>query len=930
MFNIKMACVIALLLSVTAWAQTAEPVAHYTFAEGAGEVVNDIAGNGNNGQIHGAKFIKGKAGSALRFNGETDYVEFGDAPGLKFTDTVAISAWIYPESVPDKHSQIVGRKESAFGLYQCIMLQSVLAWAVPNYRVYCSAPMGRKQWNHVAMTFNGKVLELYINGGLRHARESFGEPISNDGAFRIGGAPPGSREACFKGLLADVKIYDRALSADEITHAFTEKPGLTEEEIAAILAEEVKKLAFTNELLAKPDTYDLDKRVVVALDFSGLGELPAGSRAVVALGRQGNAGALQKKDVELPTASLEASVTFTDLELLAGEYQVRAKVVNQDSQQIGTDSEGTFTWSRESAWPDQTAGMKVLNNFVTELLDVKLPDESEYTFTNPRAGWIFVASTAKVKTGARLRIGVGAKAREEALIDHGEGQPPTVEAMRFLPAGPHRLIIGRQGGPVLEKLVVRAIPHLAYSGFPRTSAIKNYGPYDWEYLEKQNVLANVNTIVARVHPYLAPKYEQWAGQGKKWIDDVSLPYSKKAGHDLMAEEVYQYWTKKPGFEQPFVNGVMGNEFHGGSAAEWAAWSGAVRKIHANEQFADRGVYPYCGALYQDSAGAEFLRMCMDFGYWFSWEIYLAEQRTEYGARKFLEKELKVHVQGWKAAIPGSERYLIMNFAHLLSAPPLSTNVNPGVDFKVYMEMMFNLLANDREFFGLGGIQEYHAAYADEEYVRWVAKLFRHYCIEGKTSLLSSDPYILTHIENPDFDNGLKGWTVSGAGEDSIGVKYLDAFGSLQGRYYNYKQAPDHGNRFLWMKSSRLRPNVCSQEIRNLQPGKLYSVKALSGDYADLLNGKDAKKLLALSVSIEGAEVIAEKSFQEEWRSNEPSAMGARGGTYYYWMNLHRVVFRATSGHAQLVISDWVGGREPYGPDGQEIICNFIEVQPYLE
>ncbi|HCN07743.1 MAG TPA: hypothetical protein DIT01_07395, partial [Lentisphaeria bacterium] len=396
------------------------------------------------------------------------------------------------------------------------------------------------------------------------------------------------------------------------------------------------------------------------------------------------------------------------------------------------------------------------------------------------------------------------------------------------------------------------------------------------------------------------------------------------------EEVYQYWTKKPGFELPFVNGVMGNEFHGGSAAEWAAWSGAVRKIHANEQFANRGVYPYCGALYGDSAGAEFLRMCMDFGYWFSWEIYLAEQRTEYGARKFLEKELKVHVQGWKAAIPGSERYLIMNLAHLLSAPPLSTNVNPGVDFKVYMEMMFNLLANDPEFFGLGGIQEYHAAYADEEYVRWVAKLFRHYCIEGKTSLLSSDPYILTHIENPDFDNGLKGWTISGAGEDSIGVKYLDAFGSLQGRYYNYKQAPDHGNRFLWMKSSRLRPNVCSQEIRNLQPGKLYSVKALSGDYADLLNGGDAKKILALSVSIEGAEVIAEKSFQEEWRSNEPSAMGARGGTYYYWMNLHRVVFRATSGQAQLVISDWAGGREPDGPAGQETICNFIEVQPYLE
>ena len=150
MCNIKMACAVALSLCLTAWADRAEPVAHYTFAEEAGETVNDASGNGNNGQIHGARFITGKAGSALRFNGETDYVGFGDAPGLKFTDAVAITAWIYPESVPEKHSQIVGRKESAFGLYQCIMVQSVLAWAVPNYRVYCSAPMGRKQWNHVA------------------------------------------------------------------------------------------------------------------------------------------------------------------------------------------------------------------------------------------------------------------------------------------------------------------------------------------------------------------------------------------------------------------------------------------------------------------------------------------------------------------------------------------------------------------------------------------------------------------------------------------------------------------------------------------------------------------------------------------------------------------------------------------------------------
>ena len=77
-------------------------------------------------------------------------------------------------------------------------------------------------------------------------------------------------------------------------------------------------------------------------------------------------------------------------------------------------------------------------------------------------------------------------------------------------------------------------------------------------------------------------------------------------------------------------------------------------------------------------------------------------------------------------------------------------------------------------------------------------------------------------------------------------------------------------------------------------------------------------------------MIADKSFQEEWRSLYPSTMGAPGGTYYYWMNLHRIVFRAKSERAELVISDWLAENKPGGPIGQEIIYNFIELQPYLE
>ena len=45
--------------------------------------------------------------------------------------------------------------------------------------------------------------------------------------------------------------------------------------------------------------------------------------------------------------------------------------------------------------------------------------------------------------------------------------------------------------------------------------------------------------------------------------------------------------------------------------------------------------------------------------------------------------------------------------------------------------------------------------------------------------------MLTHIENPDFDDGVRGWTLSAAEEGSMAVKGMDSYGMLQGRYYNY-------------------------------------------------------------------------------------------------------------------------------------------------
>src|SRR5262249_30412010 len=118
----------------------------------------------------------------------------------------------------------------------------------------------------------------------------------------------------------------------------------------------------------------------------------------------------------------------------------------------------------------------------------------------------------------------------------------------------------------------------------------------------------------------------------------------------------------------------------------------------------------------------------------------------------------------------------------------------------------------------------------------------------------------------------------------------------------------------------------SQTIRDLEPGRLYSLKMFSCDYHDLVNPRaknreEANPFIG-SVVLEGVEVDAKKSFTEMYASNpEPRTP--------VWITYHWKVFRAKEKTAKLTVSDW-GNSNPAGPFGQEQIFNFLELQPYHE
>ena len=281
---------------------------------------------------------------------------------------------------------------------------------------------------------------------------------------------------------------------------------------------------------------------------------------------------------------------------------------------------------------------------------------------------------------------------------------------------------------------------------------------------------------------------------------------------------------------------------------------------------------------------------------------------------------------YQDVFPDSARHMIMNLGYM-SIPHESLDINPTVDYRVFLDMQMHLIANDPAFFGTYGVSWYHPAYADEELVRWSARLNRHYCIEGKRERLTNDPYVLPHMTNPDFDEGLAAWELDPAEAGSIATGQAIGYGYLQGRYTSAARK-DLGSHLLVTRRSTKAPNRFSQKIRKLTPGRLYSLRMFITDYGDLSGRNSVEKTHDVSIAIDGVELLPEKSFRQVLGCQHSYGSFSSGNPLY--VIYVRVVFRPTRETANLTFSDWASDKEPGGPTGQELAFNFIEVQPYLE
>ena len=190
-------------------------VAAYAFDEGAGQSAGDASGHGRTGTITGATWAAGRHGTALSFDGVDDHVSLG-ALGAFYNSAFTLEAWVQ-KSTAKKDVAIVGSLaasgpmlwvDHAGGRHYLTLGESPSSYLDSGQ----SAVAG--SWQHVAATFDGTTARFYVDG-VHVATRAFAGSVGSSNIWRIGayGAAPG---AFFDGLIDDVRVYNRALSAGQI------------------------------------------------------------------------------------------------------------------------------------------------------------------------------------------------------------------------------------------------------------------------------------------------------------------------------------------------------------------------------------------------------------------------------------------------------------------------------------------------------------------------------------------------------------------------------------------------------------------------------------------------------------------------------------------------------------------------------------------
>ena len=194
-------------------------VAYYKFENNP----NDSTGNGLNGTIAGNPvYIQSLAGygMALQLDGVDDYVNCGNSASFDITEQITLTAWVNTSDAGnDEHNPFVGKGDQSYAIKHGTN-NSMEFYIYDDDWQTLQLPVDDSfngEWHHIAGTYDGNQLRLYVDGGLVDSEDYLGSINSTTNPVNIGRNSQQTTRL-YEGAIDDVKIYNRALSAGEILY----------------------------------------------------------------------------------------------------------------------------------------------------------------------------------------------------------------------------------------------------------------------------------------------------------------------------------------------------------------------------------------------------------------------------------------------------------------------------------------------------------------------------------------------------------------------------------------------------------------------------------------------------------------------------------------------------------------------------------------
>ena len=545
-----------------------------------------------------------------------------------------------------------------------------------------------------------------------------------------------------------------------------------------------------------------------------------------------------------------------------------------------------------------------LNNMVTRL-HTGMAKDGIVEFSVERDGWVFIAIE---KAGCGLEVRLDDSATPIVPSSRKGG---SFETMLRVARGDHRLYLK---GACEGSILINAISGLYC--YPMPGNIKHMAksaPYRGDFF--------TNRLYAVFNQW---GYGYGAGFSKAEWDDFYARGKERVGHmvpwrkdcegyngqyepaDLMAKRFRKCTFPMCAYDEIFITSFK---------PKWI-FADAMRLLQ------DASCAPCAW-----SSGYHFPYTAVDTEYYsailnaahgrgrFFFEVYPRfDSKDIFEAEKYMSGIIDETCDRARRLVPDGMKgsYFVMGMYTMPGS--FCYDVSCDSDPKWYYSRYVEKLATQPSLDGLAGFGMYCYHHAEEEEVRWVCALVRHYLLLGRTDSFAAlhgielDPKTVC---NGNFANGLDGWTVEG---DVRASKVSGYAKDVQRRRYCINSG-DEVAVFRRVKSGKSR---ISQKMDGLVPGRVYALRYTVSPMKEIVKGAKAGEVrrYGLTAKVEGAEDVTTQMPIVRYGGAERNMPK---------LNARTIVFKAIEPTATLdfALDDDVN-------DSEELVLSAVRVRPYFE